>query len=120
MDETGGAPYVSDNRTKGFEVELANYLAKELGRKSEPVSGDWNKLPELLDRGDLDIVLNGYEYSEHFAKRSGIPYYLFRLTLVVNKADDEIKSWEDLRKPQVRRLKAKGGCPYRFGRRAAT
>ena len=40
MDSTGGAPYVFDNDKKGFEVELANYLAQELGRESEPVNPD--------------------------------------------------------------------------------
>ena len=98
MDETGGAPYIYDNRTKGFEVELAAYLAKELGRTSEPVSGDWKTLPELLKRGDLDIVLNGYEFSPTFRDQSSIPYLVFKLTLVVNKDDNDVKSWEDLRK----------------------
>lgn len=97
MDSTGGAPYVFDNNTKGFEVELAAYLAKELGRESEPVNGEWNKLPELLGRGDLDLVLNGYEYSDQFKDQASIPYYLFRLTLVVNAKNNDIRSWEDLR-----------------------
>ena len=66
MDETGGAPYVYDNRKKGFELDLAAFLAKELGRTSEPISGEWKDLPELLKRGDIDIVLNGYEYSKQF------------------------------------------------------
>jgi polar amino acid transport system substrate-binding protein len=96
MDATGGAPYVFDNNTKGFEVDLAAYLAKELGRASEPTNGEWNKLPELLARGNLDCVLNGYEYSEQFRGQASIPYYIYRLTLVVN-ANSEIRSWDDLR-----------------------
>ena len=97
MDETGGAPYVYDQRRKGFEVELANYLGKELGRTSEPVSGDWNKLPELLAKGDIDIVLNGYEYSKQFREQASVPYYVYRLALTVHK-DSSIQSWDDLRK----------------------
>ncbi len=97
MDETGGAPYVFDQRRKGFEVELANYLAKELGRTSEPISGDWNKLPELLAKGDIDIVLNGYEYSKQFREQASVPYYIYRLALTVHK-DSTIQSWDDLRK----------------------
>jgi polar amino acid transport system permease protein/polar amino acid transport system substrate-binding protein len=97
MDETGGAPYVFDQRRKGFEVELANLLAKELGRTSEPVAGDWNKLPELLAKGDIDVVLNGYEYSQHFREQASVPYYIYRLTLTVHK-DSAIHSWDDLRK----------------------
>lgn len=97
MDATGGAPYVFDNNTKGFEVELAEYLARELGRTSEPTNGEWNKLPELLARGNLDCVLNGYEYSEQFRTQASIPYYIYRLTLVVNAANTDIHNWDDLR-----------------------
>lgn len=97
MDATGGAPYVFDNNKKGFEVELAAYLAKELGRVSEPTNGEWNKLPELLARGNLDCVLNGYEYSEQFRGQASIPYYIYRLTLVVNSSNTAIRSWDDLR-----------------------
>src|SRR5215471_6151958 len=75
-DPTGGAPYVyKDDKGKyvGFEVELAEYLAKELGRTSEMVTGDWEKLPELLgkpadDEDGIDIVLNGYEFREDLEK----------------------------------------------------
>lgn len=96
MDETGGAPYVYDNQTKGFEIELARYLAEQLGRTSEPVSGDWSKLPELLRNGELDIVLNGYEYSEQFRDSASVPYYIYRLGLVVHR-DSGIRDWADLR-----------------------
>lgn len=98
MDETGGAPYVFDERKQGFEVELADYLARELGRTSQPISGDWNKLPELLQKGDIDIVLNGYEFAPHFRAQASKPYYLYRLTLVVHRDDSSIMNWEDLRK----------------------
>ncbi len=99
MDETGGAPYVYDDRQKGFEIELAHYLAQELGRVSEPVSGDWKSLPELLQRGDIDIVMNGYEYAPQFREQATLPYYLYRFQLVVHRDEQEILTWQDLRKP---------------------
>lgn len=96
-DPTGGAPYVFDNNTRGFEVDLAAHLARELGRTSEPTNGEWNKLPELLDRGNLDVVLNGYEYAEQFRGQASIPYYIYRLTLTVNAANADVRGWDDLR-----------------------
>lgn len=96
MDATGGAPYVFDNNTKGFEVELAAFLAAELGRTPEPVNGEWNKLPELLARGDIDVVLNGYEYADVFRPQASRPYFIYRLTLVTNAASD-LRRWDDLR-----------------------
>jgi polar amino acid transport system substrate-binding protein len=106
-DPTGGAPYVYKEGDKyvGFEVELAEYLAKELNRTSEMVTGDWDKLPELLgkpaDDDGIDIVLNGYEYREDLEKKypATIPYYVYKLALVTHK-DSDIGGWTDLTRPK--------------------
>jgi len=109
-DPTGGAPYVYKDGDKfvGFEVELADYLAKELGRESKMVTGDWDKLPELLgkppdDAEGIDIVLNGYELREDLEKSypSTVPYYIYRLGLVIHKdSADSIEGWSDLKRPK--------------------
>jgi polar amino acid transport system substrate-binding protein len=111
-DPTGGAPYVyKDDKGKyvGFEVDLAEYLAKELGRTGEMVTGDWDKLPELLgkpadDEDGIDIVLNGYEFREDLEKKypSTVPYYVYKLALVAHKDDaDAIRSWADLKREKA-------------------
>lgn len=68
-DAQGGAPYVfqdpmEPNRVTGFEVELATLLGQKLGRQARPVFGPWDKLLELLDRGDFELVINGIEVAE--------------------------------------------------------
>ena len=66
-DSSGGGPYIyegGDKKIVGFEVELADFLAKSLGVRSEFVQGEWEMLPQELDRGDIYIVLNGYEWSK--------------------------------------------------------
>lgn len=108
-DPTGGAPYVFRNdqgQFVGFEVELAEYLATELGRKSTMVTGDWDKLPELLGKppteDGIDIVLNGYELREDLEKKypSTIPYYVYRLGLLVHADNaDDIDGWGALKRP---------------------
>src|SRR4051794_25811223 len=65
-DKEGGGPYVfprSDDpsQIQGFEVDLAELVAQKLGVKAQFSQGQWDKLPDVLDRGDIDIVLNGYE-----------------------------------------------------------
>jgi polar amino acid transport system substrate-binding protein len=107
-DPTGGAPYVfrdAAGKFVGFEVELADYLSAKIGRTSVMKTGDWDKLPELLgkpvDDDGIDIVLNGYELSEDLEKQypSTIPYYIYRLALVINKDDaSDIIGWPDLRR----------------------
>jgi len=107
-DPTGGAPYVympkgGANKYIGFEVELADYLAKKLGRESRLVDGTWKNLPELLDKpreGDkgIDIVLNGYELRKDLARKYAVtrPYYIYRLQLIARKDNDWIRGWSDL------------------------
>ena len=108
-DPTGGAPYVFKNdqgQFVGFEVELAEYLAKELGRKSTMVTGDWDKLPELLGKppteDGIDIVLNGYELRKDLEKKypSTIPYYVYRLGLLIHADNaDTIDGWGAMKRP---------------------
>src|SRR5262249_13275642 len=102
-DATGGAPYIYDKngRQVGFESDLAKCLAKQLDMQSSFVQGAWDQLPRLLDRKNIDIVLNGYEWS---TKRdelwaSTIPYYSYSLDLIVHSDNDSIKTWEDLGSP---------------------
>jgi polar amino acid transport system substrate-binding protein len=101
-DAMGGGPYIydgPDNKLTGFEFELAEYLAKELDVRSEFVQWEWEMLPHILDRGTVDVVINGYEWSEERQRRmaSTIPYYIYRLQLLTRKDDASIKDWDDLR-----------------------
>jgi polar amino acid transport system substrate-binding protein len=101
-DRTGGGPYIFEDESgelTGFEVELAGYLAEQLGQRAEFVKGSWDKLPARLSRGDFDIVLNGYEWTAEREKMwaSTLPYYIYTLQLLARTDDEAIRSWEDLR-----------------------
>ena len=111
-DPTGGAPFVTrdaDQKYSGFEVDLAAYLAKQMGREPKMVAADWDKLPELLkvpvNNSDqsIDIVLNGYEYKPDLAKQfaSSRPYYIYRLALLGRASDNEVRGWADLYRPRA-------------------
>src|SRR5262245_4305118 len=61
-DAEGGAPFVFNDpkdpdRLLGFEVEIAEDLAKRLGVKAEMAQNNWAELVPGLERGDFDIVL---------------------------------------------------------------
>lgn len=101
-DASGGAPYIYDGPSGeliGFEVDLAAAIAAKLGREPELVTGDWGRLPYLLDRGTIDVVLNGYEWSSEREARwtSTVPYYVYELQLLARANDSSLRSWEDLR-----------------------
>ena len=104
-DQEGGGPFVypaedDANRLIGFEVELAELIASHIGVKAQFQQGQWDKLPDLLDRGDIDLVLNGFEWNPGRAERYGtsIPYYIYELQLLARVDDDSIQSWDDLLK----------------------
>jgi polar amino acid transport system substrate-binding protein len=111
-DAAGGAPYIfgPENKRAGFEVELADYLGAELGRKPVFVNGDWDALPDSLARGNLDIILNGYEYLPDREKTfpSTLPYFIYTLRLIVRKDDGRLNDWKDLEA-------GADGKPFRVG-----
>ena len=85
----GGEPYVFEDPARpgalvGFEVEIAAALARELGVRAEFVQNDWSSLVPTLERGTLDVVLNGLEVTE--ARRAAHP--LVAAVLRVRRAAD--------------------------------
>lgn len=93
-DAQGGAPYVfqdpmEPNRLIGFEVDLADALARKLGVRARPVQGAWDTLLELLARGDFDIALNGIEVAEEKKRVCELtrPYYVAAERLTVRRGD---------------------------------
>ena len=100
-DKNGGAPYIFEDAAgnlTGFEVEFADYLGAELGRKPVFVQNQWDNLPDSLKRGEHDIVLNGYEFSDdrHKDTPTTVPYFVYSLRLVTRIDDNDITAWADL------------------------
>src|SRR5262245_51445892 len=65
-DAEGGAPFVfadpkNSGQEIGFEVDLARELGRVLGVGFERLQAPYESLVQVLDRGDCDLVLNGFE-----------------------------------------------------------
>jgi polar amino acid transport system substrate-binding protein len=101
-DEEGGGPFVyrrpGTDELTGFESELAELIATSLGVRAEFVQCQWDKLPAMLDLGEIDIVLNGYEWTPIRAAHYGtsIPYYIYELQLLGRHSDTRLRSLADL------------------------
>ncbi len=98
-DREGGGPYTypdpnEPSRVIGFEVDLANALGRQMGREARLVLCGWDQILSDLDRGDIDLGLNGYEYTPQRARRyaASIPYYIYELGLSVREGSP-IGSW---------------------------
>jgi polar amino acid transport system substrate-binding protein len=78
----------------GFEVEIADGLARRLGVRAEFVQSDWSNLVPALERGDFDVVLNGLEVTP--ARRARLllsrPYYVFTERLMARKDDARVRA----------------------------
>jgi polar amino acid transport system substrate-binding protein len=111
-DAEGGAPYVEADsqhpeRVVGLDVEIAELIAKELGRPAEFVQISFASLDQSAARGDFDIALDGIEDTP--ARRASlavtVPYYEFREVLTVRAADaPRFRSLADLRDRRVATL----------------
>jgi polar amino acid transport system substrate-binding protein len=93
-DIQGGEPYVYDDPDKpghliGFEVDIAEALARELGVRSEFVQNDWSNLVPSLERGTFDVIMNGLEVTESRIGRVLFtqPYYVFAERLMARRDD---------------------------------
>jgi len=104
-DAAGGAPYVeADPRNPtehvGFDVEIAELVARALGRKPQFLQVPFQQLDQAAIRGSFDIGLSGVEDTPGRRKLlpTSIPYYLFREVLTVREADrDRYHTLADLR-----------------------
>ena len=101
-DLQGGEPYVFENELQpgvlqGFEVEIADALARELGVHAKFMQNDWSNLVPALERGDFDVILNGLEDTpERRARiRLSAPYYTYGETLTV-RTDAPYKNLREL------------------------
>jgi polar amino acid transport system substrate-binding protein len=91
-DLQGGEPYVYEDpkepgKIRGFEVEIAEALARELGVRPRFVQTDWSTLVPALERGDLDVILNGLEDTPERRARIAlsVPYFVYGETLTVRR-----------------------------------
>lgn len=106
-DIQGGEPYVYEDaanpsRIIGFEVDIANELAKRLGVKAEFKQYTWSNLVPSLERGDFDIAMNGLEATAERAERILLsePYFIYAETLAV-RANSPYQSLDDLKGKRV-------------------
>ena len=88
-DEEGGAPYLYLDRNPphariGFEAELMERIGRELNVRPVFQQALWENLLQVLARGEIDVVVNGYELTERRARDylATRPYYVFQLQLL--------------------------------------
>jgi polar amino acid transport system substrate-binding protein len=110
-DLQGGEPYVFEDprdpsRIVGFEVDIAAAIARELGLRGARFSQvQWSNLVPSLERGDVDVALNGLEDMPERRARLLLsrPYFLFHEVLAVRRGAT-YRTLDDLGRKRVATL----------------
>jgi ABC-type amino acid transport substrate-binding protein len=104
-DSTGGMPYIvpKDDNNKngdyyGFEVDIANQIAKLMNVQSVPTQITWSDWPQGLAAQQFDVFMNGLEMTDENAKSAKftIPYTVYTQSIVVKKDNTTINTFDDL------------------------
>ena len=101
-DVQGGEPYVFEapgGGRIGFEVEIADAVARRLGVRAEFVQNDWSTLIPSLERGTFDVALNGIEVTAAREARVRLTraYHTFAERLVARAGDGRVRDLASLR-----------------------
>jgi len=113
-DAEGGAPFVEadpadPSQVRGFDVEVADRIARGLGRTTRFVQVQWSNIDQSVERGDFALGLSGVEDTPARRARHAVtlPYFEFREVLAVRPADAaRIRGLIDLRGRRVATLGA--------------
>jgi polar amino acid transport system substrate-binding protein len=107
-DLQGGEPYVFEDpkdptKIVGFEVDIAAAIARELGlRGARFFQVQWSNLVPSLERGDIDVALNGLEDTPERRARLRLsrPYFIYHEVLAVRRGTP-YRTLDDLRGKRV-------------------
>ncbi|MFR9673412.1 glutamate ABC transporter substrate-binding protein [Streptomyces sp. TR06-5] len=101
VDQPGLGLQTPDGGYAGFDVEVATYVAKELGYKESDIT--WKEAPSgdrenLIANGDVDLIAATYSITPERKERVSFagPYLMAHQDLLVRKDYNEIKKTSDL------------------------
>jgi len=110
-DVVGGVPYVFEDPKApgsyiGFEVDIADAIAKHLGVQQKLVIGPWDNLIPDLQKGNFDLAMNGIEGTEERGKLVlfSEPYFVYAQQITVRQETQGINRLEDLKGKKVATL----------------
>jgi polar amino acid transport system substrate-binding protein len=112
-DAEGGAPYEfqdprDPSRVIGFEVDVAEALARIMKVPLHFVQNQWEGLVPGLERGNYDMIISGLEITPERSRVISFsrPYYVTYEQLVVLASNPNLRSLEDCRERNVGTLRA--------------
>lgn len=89
----------SGDKLVGFDVEIAEAVAGQLGVKAQFVETKWDSMIAGLDAKRFDVVFNQVGITDERKQKYDFstPYTVTRAALIVHQDDTAIKSFDDLK-----------------------
>ena len=103
----------------GFDAELAEDLAKEIGVKTEYVKTSWPTLMEDTLKDSFDLAICGITVTDARKEQALMSegYFGNGKTVLIRAEDaDKYKTLEDINRPEVRVMENPGGLNEKFAR----
>lgn len=88
-----------DGKLTGFDVEIAEEIAKRLGVKAEFIETKWDGMFAGLDAKRFDAIANNVAIKEDRLQKYDFSssYIVSKAVLIVNEENGDIKTFEDLK-----------------------
>ncbi|UUU25336.1 glutamate ABC transporter substrate-binding protein [Streptomyces sp. DSM 40750] len=101
FDQPGIGQKTADGDYTGFDVDVATYVAKELGYDADQI--EWKEAKSadretMLERGDVDFIAASYSINDERDKKVDFagPYLLAHQDILIRADDNSITKPEDL------------------------
>lgn len=90
--------YLENGELKGFDIDLAKLIAKELGKEVAFQEGQFSSLLAMLDNGKVDAAISTFTITEERKKNFDFstPYHFESMAAVFNEGAIPIKHASDL------------------------
>ncbi|WAP52670.1 glutamate ABC transporter substrate-binding protein [Arthrobacter sp. ATA002] len=96
-----GVGFMENNEPSGFDVDVAKYVANELGYSEDQI--EWKETPSaqrenVLENGEVDMIFASYSITDERKQRVAFagPYFIAGQDLLVNADNNDINGPEDL------------------------
>ncbi|NEB80207.1 glutamate ABC transporter substrate-binding protein [Streptomyces sp. SID14478] len=101
FDQPGIGQKTPDGKYEGFDVDVATYVAKELGHDAGDIQWKEAKSADretMLQRGDVDFIAASYSINDERAAKVDFagPYLLAHQDVLIRADDNSIKAPKDL------------------------
>ena len=87
----------TNNEIVGYDIDLANEVAKRLGVELVPYPIDWDEKDNELENGTIDCIWSGYTITEPRKKAHSLTFpYLANEQVLIIRKDGAVRSFNDL------------------------